>query len=377
MVANDDLLDNSDREKSGENSIGRLQAEWLTLNAVREVVGIGQKQTPTYLDALGVGIDIAPELFLEIPFFLAEREGTWVRLYKQKARSMSEMLGKEVSPLDAIDREIEEYEDLLRSPERTREINELYRHLNRLRITREQLAEANYSETMCILRDARDYYDSKGLDIIDMGKTYRDYHVSRDRALRVRILHPDKPEHVLGADVVYESHWPAKKMARIVMIQYKMWNGRVLYSSQSNNLINQLDNLTGSLCSRGYCKAFARSKRIDAYRLPFCSAFLRPTDRIQSTNHARKSSGYHIPVCVVARLWIPTGKVNAKLERRIFRGESVTQGVFEEMFNSGMLGSRWLTFDELSALYKKTDILSNTKAIRIYAQEYGGAPSQV
>lgn len=47
----------------------------------------------------------------------------------------------------------------------------------------------------------------------------------------MRLLHPDPPEYSLGADLIYETYWEKKKLARIVLIQYKVWDGETLYLS--------------------------------------------------------------------------------------------------------------------------------------------------
>jgi hypothetical protein len=354
-------------ERDDDQYARRLDAEWIAANALREVIGIAQKHTPTYSDTIEIASSIAPNLFSEGSFLLAANESLLVRQYRQKADVMREVRGTEVTPLEAIDEDIEDYEGLLHVSEKNNTL--LWRHLNRLKNARARLIQDRYTESQSILRDI--YDAERDLPITGKGKGYRDFQVTDDRGLRIRLLHPDPPESALGADVIYESHWTSRKMVRIVAVQYKMWNSERLYLSQSGNLQEQLDKLNETLCSRDLCKAFSKSKRKDAYRLPFCAAFLRPTDKIQSADQRLQSSGYHIPICAVARSWTVTSKGGKMLESKIIRGESVTHRVFEELFNNGMLGSRWLTYPEIEALYQGTGILDGTDQIRIHAQEFG------
>jgi hypothetical protein len=52
------------------------------------------------------------------------------------------------------------------------------------------------------------------------------------------------------------------------------------------------------------------------------------------------------------------------------RSESVTHKVFEEMLNANLLGSRWLTYNELEELYNKHGILEPYERVVLQAQEF-------
>ena len=158
-------------------------------------------------------------------------------------------------------------------------------------------------------------------------------------------------------------------MVRLAAIQYKVWDGETLY--KSDNIASQLDRLHKTFCSNKLCEQFAESQRKDAYRLPYCSAFLRPTDKLQHPDSRFISSAYHIPVCVVERSWQDTVRGGQKIERKYFRSEAVTHRVFEELFNANMLGSKWLTYEELEKLYREHKILEADEHIIIHAQEFG------
>lgn len=184
------------------------------------------------------------------------------------------------------------------------------------------------------------------------------------------MLHPDKAEHIVGADLIYETYWDKKRVARLAIVQYKTWNGNTLYLSQSGNLEAQLGKLKSIFCDGQLCKNSDKSARGDSYRLPFCVAFLRPTDEIQSPDSRLISSGLHIPICAVERLWVETGRDGKKLESKNMRSQALSHKVFEELFNTNMLGSRWLTYEEVDELYKKHKILNASESVLIHAQEF-------
>jgi hypothetical protein len=353
--------------KSEQSLRQRLDVEWLSSVALREVIGIAQKETPTYGETLGLASVLAPKLFSEESLLLAANEGILIKQYKQKADALTTQRNREITAVDAISEDIDEYSELLQQSNKGKDI--LRRHHKNLINARSRLTDEKYTETQSILRDIS--YYGKILPITNEGKGYKDFQVTKDRGLRVRMLHPDPWEHVLGADVIYETHWEAKKLVRIVAVQYKMWNDKKLYVSQAKNLPDQIIKLQNEFCDHGYCKEFPKGSRKDSYRLPYCSVFLRPTDKIQVADYKLQTSSYHTPICVVEKSWAITPDNNKMLEGNLIRSQSLTQKPFEELFNIGMIGSRWRTHRELEKLYKDTDMLRANQNVQIHAQEFG------
>jgi len=361
-------LENTQSTIRNEESLSkRLDVEWLATVALREVVGIAQKTTPTYGETLNIATTLAPKLFSEESLLLAANEGILTKQYRQKAIALTAQRKKEVTALDAISEDIDEYNELLKQTNKDQ--NLLRKHHENLVKARSRLTNEKYTETQSILRDIS--YYGKILPLTNEGKGYRDFQVTKERGLRVRMLHPDPWEHVLGADVIYETHWEAKKMVRIVAIQYKMWDGKKLYTSKTTNLPKQITKLHKQFCKQGYCKEFSKSSRKGSYRLPYCSAFLRLTDKIQAADYKLLTSSYHTPICVVEKSWKISADNNKILDGSVIRSQSLTQKPFEELYNVGMVGSRWLTYQELEKLYKDTDMLSKNTNIQIHAQEFG------
>ncbi len=196
---------------------------------------------------------------------------------------------------------------------------------------------------------------------------------SIDRALRIRVLHPDKPEHTRGADLIYEFCDQESRIARIALLQCKIWDGHTLRFSDAKNLDAQLQRLSSVSCEQELCNCPNFEQPPKGYRLPYCAAFLRPTDRLQRPDATLVSSGTHVPVCVARTVSLESTGGRA-LRRDPLRGRSVSQRLFEELFNRGMLGSRWLPYQEIEALYREHRILDSDQRIIVYAQEFGLTP---
>ncbi|HVX12749.1 MAG TPA: hypothetical protein VHC22_16325 [Pirellulales bacterium] len=346
-----------------------LDTEWTVLNAFREMLGIASKgkRNPTYSEAQSFAQSQFPHVFGRDSFFASERDD--VKIYRDKAEAESLIQGTTVTPLDILDKEITDEERRLYA-DPTKQL--LQKHVSKLRRLRPKLAKLECTEQQILSRDF--FYVSHLPTPPECGDNYRDYRISETRGLRLRLLHPDKPEHSTGADLIYEQYWEAKSLARIVAIQYKIWDGHTLYLSKAKGLEKQLTKLKKAFCDGGVCGCSDKSKRQDAYRLPFCSAFLRPTDKLQDRTSQLISTGLHVPICVVERLFNAQtdGK---KLERKYLRGESLSQAAFAELFNYNMCGSKWLRFDELTLFYQTHHVLREADTFRIYAQEFSVPPN--
>lgn len=345
-----------------------LGLEWATLNAIREMLGIALKggMSPTYEQSLAFARVIAPEIFDSDKTLIGKaKEPDLVQEYRQKTQALSQIESRDVPATEIIDTDITQLKELLKA---AREDNQLRRRLRILETTRVLLQPKKYTENQLILRDIFKAQRNIPVPPID-GDTYREFQLDKGRGLRIRLLHPDPPEHLVGADLVYETYWDKKELLRLAVVQYKIWNGQALYTSQAENLEEQLKKLKSIFCDSGLCEP-PDTERANAYRLPFCAAFLRPTDALQTPNSRFISSGLHLPICVAARSWDNTGRGGKKIERKNVRSESLSHKVFEELFNTNMLGSMWLTYNEIDELYKKHKILDRHESVVIHAQEF-------
>lgn len=257
---------------------------------------------------------------------------------------------KDVAALDLIDEVIHQHEEML-EVDKGQNANHIKGQLEILRRARRELdgTKKKYEEGDIILRDLN---VGAKLPISNNGDGYREFELPDNRVMRIRLFHPNKRDRISGIDVMYEHFRENRSQVRVAALQYKMWDGETLY--ETPKITSQLQKLNDLFCRHGCCTANSDQK--DTYRLRCCAAFLRPTDELQDADARLISSGYHIPICRVEALWKPTQRTGKKLTWQDFRSESVTYRVFEELFNTDMLGSKWMTTEALEDLYRTNHI---------------------
>lgn len=354
-------------------SRARLDAEWLALNAVRETLGISTRglrgSDSTYQRALAVGRELAPTLFdPEFGVLAAGQEPSLVREYRQRAGAQSKLQRRDISPLELIQTSIEELEALSRASG-SGERDQLQRAINERLRARDYLDERRFSEHQLLQRDV---FQASRPELPVPPQALPgavEYLLPLSRVLRLRLLHPDRPEHTTGADLIYEFCEGKQRVVRLAFVQYKIWDGRSLLFSEAGGLPEQLDRLDRICCRTGLCHIEAECSPPAGYRLPYCASFLRPTDRLQSPDSTMLSSGTHVPVCVARTL--PLGEAGGRILRHDrMRDRSVSQRSFEELFNRGLLGSRWLSYEAVEEPYREHGLFSVNDRIVVYAQEY-------
>jgi hypothetical protein len=194
-----DPLINDDRGNSFESR--RLDIEWTTLCAIREMLGISLKGrlSPTYRQAMDIARIASPTLFDSPSSVLGrEPEPALVQQYRQRADALSQLQGNSIEPLELLETDIEQNRRLLNTQGNKSQIQ---RHLASLEDIRPYFLLREYTESQLILRDVQKVERDLPEPPIDRD-FYRDYRISDDRGLRLRLLHPDPPEHALGADLV-------------------------------------------------------------------------------------------------------------------------------------------------------------------------------
>lgn len=152
----------------------------------------------------------------------------------------------------------------------------------------------------------------------------------------------------------------------MVFLQYKTWENNVIYKSQTKNLLPQLQKLENILCKNKLCHSSAGTKTSNKYRFPYCSGFLRPTDKIQENDSKLMSSGFHLPVCTALKML----EKDEKIEKKSIKEEAFKSHIFEELFNSNMIGSRWIDLEKIEEIYEENQIFEKSDRIRLYAQEF-------
>ena len=358
----DDDFDYSDRTWDPE----RLDVEWATLNAIREALRIGVRgqAAPTYQDALNVGRAVDPELFDSPEAIIANaQEPTAVRERRQRAEATSQLKGERITPEQLIENDIAEYEALQKASKG--DTDKLVAKLGQLYRTRLQLSERPFTENQLLNRDT---FTATRLPTFERQESFVGYRLPLDRAFRIRLLHPDKPEHVTGADMVYELYDKGLNRVRLVLLQYKIWSGEQLVVDERAS--RQIDKLQACVCNADVCAAPKGGAHSRApYRLPCCTAFLRPTDKLQSPDQRLVSRGLHVPLCAAVEAISSRRKGGEVIRRVDVNGQALSQRVFEELFNRGMLGSRPLTIPEVQEFYRGNSILHPTDHLLIQVQD--------
>jgi hypothetical protein len=339
----------------------RIDVEFAAVTALREVMITAQREPVSYPEAMALGAELYPGLLSpEKSLLYRAQDPLAVRAFREKAEAASIREEKEISAVDIVNREIRELQQLIavkpgRTRDMKRELATLYRHL-------EYLKGARYSEHNLIARDVfaatRPRLPKPPIE----RDRYQHYDLGRGRSLNIMMLHPDKPEHVSGADVVYEICSLETEEARVALVQYKVWENDSIPHSRLDQ--KQLNRMRDSACKKGLC--FPRSKKAkEAYRLPYCSAFVRLTDRLQKPDARLVSAGLFVPICKLPQL----NKGDA-LDRADISNGSVSSDIFEAALIEGSIGSDWHTFAEIENLYRQSGIFNADDRIVIHAQEY-------
>lgn len=359
------------------NQESRIDSEWVALNAFRELLKIatkGDAAKSTYNEALEFGGTLYPELLgRESSVLRRVRESDTTTLYRQRATLQSQKTGVAITPLELLLRDIQELEDLLtvaaqQGRDRGRS-DQLKRRLALLRTSQDELSPIPHSENQLVFRDAE--VIRRDLPAIGSGRGYRDFRLPDANVLRVRVLHPDKPEHVTGADVIYETHVPDEQQASIVAVQYKIWEERKLRLSDER-MLAQLERLRSFTCEAGLCVSYSRDP---AFRFPHCTAFLRPTDRLQRSDQKLLSTGEHLPICKIESCATTTRRGASVLEYKAMRKVSLSGEAFEYLFTAGKVGSRMLSYHELTKVYANFEVAPNREHVVVHAQEFNSPHS--
>lgn len=351
--------DNSADEQERRNDAFQL------LCALREAITISKRsrQAIPYKKALQLINDISPETHKEVSDLLTKtNESEIVKYYKQKAEALSAEANAKISPEQLIEKDLNEERRVLALGENT---NLIQRKIFELESALEYFQPEDISENYILNHDfslthKHEFFNRK---LYDSAKV-KDYELTGKRVLRLRLLHPDKAERIIGSDLVYEQFDLKTERVRFIHLQYKTWNTNTLYFSQGN-MIDQIEKLDKNICKSGYCQNNSGSKFSENYRFPYCSAFLRPTSYLTKPDSSLISSGIHLPICMVNKI----RQTDKKIDTKNTHGKSVGHRIFEELFIDKHIGSRWITIDELEKFYKDKGITSETGRIRIHAQE--------
>ena len=350
----------------------RLDSEWVTLNAIRDLAKIATKgdgAKATYDNALELGGELYPALLgRDTSILRRERESDIAKEYRQRSILKSIKDGTPISAVDLVRHDVNDLKELLEIAKQEKrektKVDQLKRRLVALIEAEKELNPVAHTENQLIFRDALAVH--RTVPALRSGKAYRDFELPDSKILRVRVLHPDKPEHITGADIIYERHSPSEETVRIVAVQYKIWEDKVLYLSDTR-MQTQLARLKKFTCDKAICK---QPSTENSYRFPCCAGFLRPTDRLQRADQGFISSGEHLPICRIDDCKTVSTRGVDILEYSKMREVSLSNEMFEQLFNTAKIGSRILTYDELQELYAEHQVSADGDSVIIYAQEF-------
>ena len=284
-------------EFENDGEFKEYQTEWALVNLVREVRGISTKgQIPTYYGAIKLATQIIPNIFNEKSHIVKRHhEPELVRSFRQQADAQSEIEGKKILPVDLVDDRMKVLNAQLSTNIEDKDL--LKKELEKLKIARSLLVPRNVQEDYILEHDVKNF--KFGSQPIDIDVKSSDYNVGNNRIIRVRLIHPNEGEQSMGADLIYEQYDLENKKVRFIIVQYKIWDGELMYWSQAKNLNPQLKKMEDNICRNGFCDCENGNNYSLTYRYPYCTAFLRPTDKLQFKNSPFTSSGMHIPVCKI------------------------------------------------------------------------------
>jgi len=347
----------------------RLDAEWLATTAFREVIRVstkGDTNKSSYRNALDLGRELLPNLLGTDSLLRKANQSEDAQEYRQRAEAESNRLGEEVLPISLVDRDLEINRQWLEAASDEQRTDKLKKRLRRLQFLREEFDEYVHSENQLIIRDV--YHVERNLPEVPsvFGQGYKDFQLHKGDTLRIRLIHPETVEHITGADVIYERHDLANQSVSVAAIQYKIWEDRKLNLGDSR-LLSQIDKMKKWFCDSGLCNAGADD---NTYRFPHCSAFLRPTDKLQKASQKLKSVGEHLPICKIddAAIYGPRG--GKYLTYDAIRRTSLSHHVFEGLFVNDKIGSRHLTHSQLGNFYKNMPNLYDPNSLLILAQDF-------
>lgn len=347
-------------ERADVEPMERVDAEHMAFTALRDVLMLGRQKQVTYPEAMAEGAKLFPDLLSqEKSILFRAMEKPVIRAFREKASAASIQEEQEITPREIVEREMKGLAELIRVS--TGSTKDMMRELSNLRDCLVHFIATAESESAILTKDV--FQSDRPL--LPCAPTTRgrcqEYDLGKGRHLHIRMLHPDKAEHVCGADVIYEVCSPTHDHARIAFAQYKIWDRDRIAWSKINP--KQIARMEKCLCQSKMCKPTG-SNAGQQYRMPCCSAFLRLTRKVQDPSSRLISAGHFIPICQ-----LPNQK-RGTLELSDLECRTLSSDLFEAAFVEGVAGSDWLTFQHVESLYRRTKIFESHDRIVIHAQEF-------
>lgn len=329
-----------------------LDAEWITFVALRDALGIALQDAGAAKreDTLRLAKKVVPTIF--------DRENSRLQRHwaSHEEKEIHEKAFMRKKPFEKVLRaEIATLEKELKQRDTEGLARTHHARLESLKRLLQDTRAESYFEGKLIVGDAE-----LGTPAVKRSGIYYEFCLPAKRGLKIRVTHDTKVEGITGADLVYEHHMLKQRQARVAAVQYKiMRNRRVV--PKDERLKSQLSRLHGWYCGKLPC--IEPNPVDDAFfRFPRCSAFLRATNAI-TADSAGMSQGYYMPVCRVLKFYD-----ERPISPDSFDGEVVTQRMFEDLFNSDLLGSRALSYTELEQFYREQEMIQSGDTVSLHVQ---------
>lgn len=345
----------------------RANIAFQTVAAVRDVINIAEKNrfTPTYEKSLAYIKDISPSIYNDIINLLpGKNESELVKLYKEKADSILDKENKSQLNQKAVELLLEAIDECDVTISRTLNNKQTKSQKRQLK------AALDYFETRELVENQLLNHDFSaahrpGFSLINEDFNYKDYRLNNGKTLRIYLAHLTNIETKIGVDMIYELYDLELNLVRIAHLQYKTWKSKTL--TFDSREIKQLERLKLNNCSCNNCidppnGVYASTS---LFRYPYCSAFVRPTNKVMPKGSKMKTMGDHIPLCRLNELIAGQKEINKGTIHDI----SITQNNFEEGFNKFQVGSRWMPIRDLEKYYKDRKLEEIEGNVRVIAQE--------
>ena len=349
-----------------EEDLSRSDVEWLTYSALRDgiALSLGGSSSVLHRDTMRLAQLISPILF-------ASNESMFARQYESREENEVRDIAAatDVSFEIALEEEIQRITALVEGKKLSH--NSLHRKLTKLKNLKSETTHRSYYEGKLIERDAKHFNSRIPIDNNIDG--HHDFVLRDGRLIRIRVTHETKIEAINGSDLIYEYHLLDQQRVKIAAVQYKILTDEK-YVSKSKKLKSQLTRLKQCFCDGLPCHSkiekqdFIKSEEVGHFfRFPACTAFLRATNRLQSPQSSLISRGFYLPVCLVNEIW---ENRRTTISEESFDNQVIRYGMFESLFDCGLLGSRWLSIEELDKLYKSQKILEPLETSGVHIKVY-------
>ena len=209
-----------------EDERRRLDIEFQVTSALRDGIwqASGNREKSTYEQAFSLGSQVAPEVYHSVHRLIGfPRPSPLAQEIRQSARAQSALEGRDITPFEYVVDEIAKIKEQISALDADEAQHLLVSKLHRYEGAMQELKPRDHREAKLIFGDA--VKSGYGLPFSGEGDGYKDYVLNPQRLLRVRATHLESVEDKIGCDLIYENLDCVNKTARIVMMQYKTWEG--------------------------------------------------------------------------------------------------------------------------------------------------------